>query len=281
MFTVSGDAERREDSQSGVDLGALAKSLTELAQGLSELAAAPAAEPVAGGPADAAGTNGTSVPAAAEAPAEAGASSEAEAAPAVTAEVAAAPAEPAAALAAPEPDAAVVAGTTSGPAPARPHARRNAILRLAAATVAVALVIAALVYVGLRLRHEDSLASARKSGLTAARAYALDIATYDYKTLDQDFGRVTSHATAGFKQKFDQSSALLRDLLVKYQAHATGNVIAAGVESATTNRVVAVLFVDQLVTNTNDKQPVTNRNRLEITVERHGGHWQIANVNLL
>jgi Mce-associated membrane protein len=58
-------------------------------------------------------------------------------------------------------------------------------------------------------------------------------------------------------------------------------VIAAGVESATTNRVVAVLFVDQVVTNTNDKQPATSRNRLEITVERHGGHWKIANVNLL
>jgi Mce-associated membrane protein len=176
---------------------------------------------------------------------------------------------------------AVAPGTPAAPAPPAAYPRkRRIILGLVAAFLVIGLVVAALVYVGFRVRR-DAVASARKSGLAAARAYALDIATYDYKTLDQDFGRVTTHATPAFKQKFDQSSAALRELLVKYQAHATGNVLAAGVESASTSRVVAVLFVDQTVTNTNDKQPAVNRNRLEVTVEHHGGHWQIADIKLL
>jgi Mce-associated membrane protein len=257
MFTVSGDAQEPKDGPPGVDLGVLAKSLTDLADGLSKLAGQPGDAP-ASAPAE------LVAPVAAVAP---------------VAPISA-PAEPVAA----GPMAAIAITPPTPvlpPAAALPAGQRRAILRLVSGLVVVGLVVAALVYVALRLRHDDATASARKSGLAAARAYALDIATYDYKTLDQDFGRVTSHATPAFKQKFDQSSAALRDLLVKYQAHATGTVLAGGVESASTSRVVAVLFVDQTVTNTNDKQPAVNRNRLEVTVEHHGGRWQIADVKLL
>jgi hypothetical protein len=46
MFTVSGDAQEPKDPQPGVDLGVLAKSLTDLADGLSKLAGQPANGPV-------------------------------------------------------------------------------------------------------------------------------------------------------------------------------------------------------------------------------------------
>jgi Mce-associated membrane protein len=275
MFTVSGDAQEPKDPQPGVDLGVLAKSLTDLADGLSKLAGQPEDPPVtAPGPGRRA--------AATDAPVSGPVSGAGPVAAAAAEKVAPGPvgALPVVHGVPVVPGPPGVPGPTVGP-PAARRGRRWALLRLVAGFLVLGLVVAALVSVGLRVGHDDAVSSARTSGLAAARAYALDIATYDYKTLDQDFGRVTGHATPTFKQKFDQSSAALRDLLVKYQAHATGNVLAAGVESASTSRVVAVLFVDQTVTNTNDKQPAVNRNRLEVTVEHHGGRWQIADVKLL
>ena len=112
------------------------------------------------------------------------------------------------------------------------------------------------------------------------QSYAVDIATYDYHHLDQDFGKVTSHATGKFKDQFSKASADLKPLLVQYQGTAKASVHGAGISDATTDRVTVVLFVDQTITNTNSPTPRVDRNRVTMVLVRESGRWLISQVDL-
>jgi Mce-associated membrane protein len=150
-------------------------------------------------------------------------------------------------------------------------------------SLAVALVVAVvfLTLTQLSLNSGDSLNSARTSALTAAKSYAVDLASYNYKHLDQDFGKVLAESTSTFKQNFTQSSEALKTTLTRYDASATANVVAAGLVSATTSRAVALVFLNQTVDNTLQKNKPTTESRVEITLLRSGGRWLIDQVSLL
>jgi Mce-associated membrane protein len=71
-------------------------------------------------------------------------------------------------------------------------------------------------------------------------------------------------------------------LLTKYDATATATVVAAGMVSASTSRAVALIFLNQKVTNTTQNGKVTSdESRLEITMLHSGGRWLINQVTLL
>lgn len=146
----------------------------------------------------------------------------------------------------------------------------------------VVVLVGALVQTTLQLRHRNAVDSARISALAAAKTYAVELATYDYRHLDQDFGLVVADSTPSFRQSFTQSSNALKSVLTKYDATATAKVVAAGMVSANTSRAVALLFINQTVTNTTQKgQPTSDESRLEITLLRSHGKWLINQVSLL
>ncbi len=162
---------------------------------------------------------------------------------------------------------------------ARSWVRRNLLL----SSLAVALVVVAvfLTLTQLSLNRSDSLNSARSSALAAAQSYAVDLASYNYQHLDQDFGKVLAESTPTFKQNFTQSSEALRTTLVRYDASASASVVAAGLVSATTSRAVVLVFLNQTVYNTLQKSKPTTESRVEITLLRSGGRWLIDEVSLL
>ncbi len=146
----------------------------------------------------------------------------------------------------------------------------------------VVVLVGALVQTTVQLWHRNGVDSARASALAAAKTYAVELATYDYRHLDQDFGLVLANSTPSFRQSFSQSSKSLESVLTKYDATAKANVVAAGMVSATTGRAVALLFINQTVTNTTQKgQPTSDESRLEITLLRPHGKWLINQVSLL
>jgi Mce-associated membrane protein len=149
--------------------------------------------------------------------------------------------------------------------------------------VAVALVVAVvlLTLTRLSLNSENSLSSARTSALAAANSYAVDLASYSYKHLDQDFGKVLDESTPTFKQNFTQSSEALKTALNRYDASASANVVAAGLVSATTSRAVVLIFLSQTVDNTLQKNKPTTESRVEMTLLRSSGRWLIDQVSLL
>jgi Mce-associated membrane protein len=148
------------------------------------------------------------------------------------------------------------------------------------AVVAVGLAVA-LALTTLQVGNDNTVGSARASALGAARTYAAELAGYDYRHLDQDFGIVLAHSTPSFRRSFTQSSDALKSTLLKYHASAKATVVAAGLVSASTGRAVALVFLDQTVTNSTQKRPTADRSQLEITLVRAGGTWLIDQVTLL
>jgi Mce-associated membrane protein len=133
----------------------------------------------------------------------------------------------------------------------------------------------------LSLNSQNSLNSARTGALSSAKTYAVDLASYNYKTLNQDFGKVLAESTPTFKQNFTLSSEALKTAIVKYDASATANVVGAGLVSVTTSRAVVLVFLNQTVDNTLQKNKPTTESRVEITLVRSDGRWLIDQVTLL
>ncbi|HLI23951.1 MAG TPA: hypothetical protein VKU91_03285, partial [Acidimicrobiales bacterium] len=126
-----------------------------------------------------------------------------------------------------------------------------------------------------------TLESARSSALATARTYSLEVASYDYRHLDQDFARVERDCTPAFAATYRQSSAALASFLRQYHAVATAKVVAAGVQSATPSRAVVIVFLDQTVTSTSQKVPTNDQSRLQLTLARSGKRWLIDQLKLL
>lgn len=153
-------------------------------------------------------------------------------------------------------------------------------------TVIVSLVIAVLaagvIVSQWQLSDQRNLTSARDSATAAARAYAVDVASYDYRHLNRDFAAVEQESTPAFRKTFVQSSASLAKVLGQYKAVAKGTVVASGVTSVTTSKAVVVLFVNQTVTNTAQTSGSTPDNsRIQMTLVRPGSKWLISDLKLL
>lgn len=146
---------------------------------------------------------------------------------------------------------------------------------------ALAVVLITLVAARDRINADNALNSARTTALSAARAYSVEVASYDYHHLAEDFQQVEQHSTPAFRATFSQSSQTLNSVLTRYGAIASARVLAVGLESASTSRAVADVFIDQTVTNTTQKAPTTDQSRVEITLVRLHGRWLIDQLKLL
>ncbi|MGB8403235.1 MAG: hypothetical protein WCE30_04050 [Mycobacterium sp.] len=170
------------------------------------------------------------------------------------------------------------------PAGTRWSRLRARLARRALATGAgVAVLIAALAVAGVlgwKLRTEREVAAAGQQALAAAQQYAVILTSVDASKLDQNFDAVLDGATGQFKDMYGQSSGQLKQLLIDNKAKAEGKVIAAGIKSATEDKVEVLLFLDQSVTNSVNPQPRLDRNRIIMTMELVNGRWLASDVEL-
>jgi Mce-associated membrane protein len=145
---------------------------------------------------------------------------------------------------------------------------------LLAAAVAVAGVL------GWDMRNQRIVDDAGEQALAAAQQYAVVLTTVDAAKLDSNFSTVLDGATGEFKDMYSQSSAGLKQVLIDNKAKATGTVLAAGIKSASPDKVEVMLFVDQAVTNALNPEPRLDRNRIIMTMEKVNGRWLASDVEL-
>ncbi|MGC5255576.1 hypothetical protein ACPXCG_04425 [Gordonia sp. DT218] len=126
-------------------------------------------------------------------------------------------------------------------------------------------------------RDVDNAATAAKS---VAEQYAVSLTSVSADSVDKDFATVLGGATGGFKDMYAKSSAQLRQLLVDNKADAQGKVIASGIQSATTDKVVVLLFIDQTVRNASTPEPRIDRSRVVMTMDKVGDRWLASKVDL-
>lgn len=166
---------------------------------------------------------------------------------------------------------------------------------LVAVGILVLALVAAVVFLAVRLGQQSSKADdlgkqvasasaralAQDSAVSTATKYAIDFGSYDYAKLDQDFRVVSSHLTPAFASKYKQISQQLRSVIVQYKGKSTAVVGGAGIESLRDNQAVVLIFLDQTVTTTQSKTPRIDRNRVKMTMQRQpGGTWLISDLVL-
>ncbi|WP_372451314.1 Mce protein [Mycolicibacter acidiphilus] len=162
------------------------------------------------------------------------------------------------------------------PAVVAPPASRRS--WLAVAVLALGVIVAS--YEGwlLYAQHERAVAAAQ--ALEAAERYTLTLTGVNPDDIDKNFAEVLDGATGEFKEMYAKSSEQLRRLLIENRATAHGTVVDAAVSSATKKRVEVLLFVDQAVSNKASPEPQIDRSRIVMTMEKVGGRWLAAKVDM-
>jgi Mce-associated membrane protein len=78
-----------------------------------------------------------------------------------------------------------------------------------------------------------------------------------------------------------RSGAKLRQVLIDNKATARGHVTEAVVKSADRSHAVVVLLVNQAVRNTDNPEPVMDRSRIRMTMDKVDGRWLASKVELV
>lgn len=165
-------------------------------------------------------------------------------------------------------------------AEAAKKARRTFNIRQIAVALVIAGLLAATGVLGWMVFQQRQLNEARDEAQRAAVSYAQVLTSIDSAKVDDNFKQVLDGATGEFKDMYSQSSVELRQLLVENKATAHGVVIESAVQSASKDKAVVLLFVDQSVSNTKLPDPRIDRSRMKMTMEKVDGAWRASKVEL-
>ena len=135
-------------------------------------------------------------------------------------------------------------------------------------------------FLGWKLWQTEQVAQAGQQAQDAAVAYAQILTSIDANKVDENFDQVLAGATGEFKDMYSQSSVQLRQLLIDNKATAHGVVVQSAVQSASKDKVVVLLFVDQSVSNSTVPDPRIDRSRIKMTREKVDGQWRASKVEL-
>lgn len=166
---------------------------------------------------------------------------------------------------------------------AEPEAANNKAGRRVLVGAAALIFVAALAlsgFLGWKVWQAQQVAQAGKQAQDAAVSYAQILTSIDSNKVDENFNQVLAGATGEFKDMYSQSSMQLRQLLIDNKASAHGVVVESAVQSASKDKVVVLLFVDQSVSNTAVPDPRIDRSRIKMTMDKVDGQWRASKVEL-
>ncbi|MCX6395945.1 MAG: hypothetical protein NTV23_05625 [Propionibacteriales bacterium] len=174
----------------------------------------------------------------------------------------------------------------------------NAVLRLSttgwrAVAVALAGVVVALsVGLGFALQADQeggtrgtgtqgsaaTLLAAQADAEKAARAAAINLTTYDYRTLDTDFDWVVVAGTEAFRARYAEVSAPTKRYVAEFKVRAEGSVDQAAATAQDADHVTVLLFVDQTLTTAAGSERQLANPRVRMQMVRSGGRWLVDDV---
>ncbi|MEV5147988.1 hypothetical protein AB0L14_27230 [Streptomyces sp. NPDC052727] len=172
-------------------------------------------------------------------------------------------------------------------APPRRVGRRVLTAVLGVVLVA-ALVVAAVL--GWRYQEGRQTEQARGEALAAARKAAPVVLSYDYRHLDRDFTRARALLTGRFRDEYGKTTkTVVAPTATKYHgvvkatvaAPPDGGAPAVSVVSATPDRAVVLLFVNQVTESTQVSGPRLDLNRVRMTLTRTSDGWKVSGVDAL
>ncbi|MGW0369110.1 hypothetical protein ACWDZW_09365 [Streptomyces coeruleorubidus] len=169
-----------------------------------------------------------------------------------------------------------------------PGGRRRPLTLLLAVLLVVGLV--ALAALGWQYRDGRLTETARAEALAAARKAAPVVLSYDYRRLDKDFSTARAHLTGDFRDEYGKTTkTVVAPTAEKYHgvvkatvaAPGSGGTPAASVVSASPDKVVVLLFVNQVTESTQVSGARVDQNRVRMTMDRTGDGWKVSAVDAL
>ena len=158
--------------------------------------------------------------------------------------------------------------------------RRFLVIEVISLVVIVGLAVA-LIISQVQLSNQNSLNAERTSAVAAAKVFADDVASYSYRHLHRDFGRVENESTASFRRDFIRSSGSLTKVLAQYKATASAKVLEAGVSSISSDTAVVLVFLNQTVANTTQQGVKTDDSRIKVMLVRRDGRWLLQDLKVV
>jgi len=126
----------------------------------------------------------------------------------------------------------------------------------------------------------QALIAAGADAKSAAEAAAVQMTTYDYRTVDQDFSWIDTAGTEAFQKYFSGISAPAIKIVKQYQASAQGTVIDSGVDVEDATHVKVVLFVDQTITGRTEGTSAPDQSRIVMHMVLQDGRWLVDRMEL-
>ncbi|RFS86146.1 hypothetical protein D0T12_05860 [Actinomadura spongiicola] len=175
--------------------------------------------------------------------------------------------------------------------PARP--KKAAVARDAAPSspvIAVLAVLAVLVVVlgvaatmlFLKERDQNAVADAREDAAWAASRVAKELSAYDYRTIDGDMRSAAALTTGELREDYEKETPAFRAEAVRNQLVGTTTVMKTGVVSATSDKVVVLVFADRVSATKNDKtQRLPEPLRLKVTMVKVDGRWLASKMDVI
>jgi Mce-associated membrane protein len=126
--------------------------------------------------------------------------------------------------------------------------------------------------------HQRDVNDARAGALKAAKTFAVDFGSYDYRHLDSDFSEVAARMTPDFAKSYVETSDKLKPTFIQYKTQVTARIQGFGVTSVSTSSATVVVFLDQRVQTSQSSTPRIDRNRLELRLVKEKGKWLVKKL---
>jgi Mce-associated membrane protein len=145
------------------------------------------------------------------------------------------------------------------------------------------LLLAGLVgYLAWSLSGLNDDADARLSGRDAAASEVQKILSYDHASFDEGTAAAEKLMTARFRKEYDDTVGLVRKDALAKKSVVQAEVVAASIVEADSDRVEALLFVNQTTDDKDLKEPRVDLNRVVVTLVPDGdGGWLVDDLEAL
>ncbi|GAA2135384.1 hypothetical protein [Actinomadura napierensis] len=134
----------------------------------------------------------------------------------------------------------------------------------------------------LKNHEQNAIDDARRDGLGAAAKAAQELSSYDYRTIDTDTKAAAAMTTGKLHDDYVKQLPSFKAQATAQQLVGTTTVMKTGAVSATSDKVVVLVYADRSSVTKNDKtQQLPESLRLKMTMVKAHGKWLAQKVDVI
>lgn len=130
-----------------------------------------------------------------------------------------------------------------------------------------------------KVRDSDRNADAGAAALEVAEDYTVELLSYKPSSVDSQLAAASAHLTGQFREDFAKlAKTVVAPAARRDEITTKTEVVAKAVVSASPDRVVALLFVNQTTRSKSSAEPRLSGSRLRVTLQNVDGEWFISEL---